>query len=236
MSVAPGLRADALEEGSAPTHQPPPRTGRSKGSILEPGEHMGIHYMTREAACPAPLCSSKDVPPTLWLSAGLEGSRRTALESKALPCRQRPSRGCRHHGRFASLRQSQPGTARTPGTGSTCQAPPRAQPSVRAASASSWPPKRTGQAKINSHLAGAAALRSLLREEAVLASAGSSLPRAGSGRRRRPRRSPRVEDRRGDSQGSPNPSDGDDFPTPLKLAAGLCREGWSAAPLLGRGA
>lgn len=63
VSVAPGLRAGALEEGSAPTHQPPLRTSRSKGSILEPGEDVGVHYMTRQAACPAPFCSSKDVPP-----------------------------------------------------------------------------------------------------------------------------------------------------------------------------
>lgn len=53
--------------------------------------------------------------------------------------------------------------------------------SVRTASASSWPPNEAGRAKINTHLASIAALRSPLREEAVSASAGSSLPRAGSG-------------------------------------------------------
>lgn len=134
-----------------------------------------------------------------------EGSRRAALESKALPA----GSGCRGAAcatDFASLRRLQPGTARTPGTGSTCQAPPRAQPSVRAASASSWPPNRTGRAKINTHLAGTTTLRSLLREEAVLASAGSSLPRTGSGSRGRPRRSPRVGDRQGMARVAPVPA------------------------------
>lgn len=118
------------------------------------------------------------------------------LESKALPA----SSGCREAAGatdFASLWQSQPGT------GSTCQAPLRAQPSVRAASASSWPPNGTGQAKINTHLAGAATLRSLLREEAVSASAGSSLPRAGSSSRGRPRCSPPDGDRWGMARAAP---------------------------------
>lgn len=52
--------------------------------------------------------------------------------------------------------------------------------SVRTTSASFWPLNEAGQAKINTHLASIAALRSPLREEAVSASAGSSLPRAGS--------------------------------------------------------
>lgn len=72
-----------------------------------------------------------------------------------------------------------PGSAAGPwalGTSSTCQAPLRAHPSIRTAPASSWPPHGTVRAKINTPLAGAA-LRSLLREEAVLASAGSSPPR-----------------------------------------------------------
>lgn len=102
-----------------------------------------------------------------------------------------------------------------PGMGSTCQARPRAQPSVRAAPASSWPPNGTGRAKINTHLAAAAALRSLLREEAVSASAGSSLPRAGG--RGRPRRSLPVGDGRGTARAAPVPAMERVPPTPILL-------------------
>lgn len=129
-------------------------------------------------------CSSKGVSPIPWLSAGLGGPGEQRWRAK--PCLQ-----------AVAVEGLLMGTARTPGTGSTCQRPLRAQPSVHAAPASSWPLNGTGQANINTHLAGAAALRSLLREEAVLASAGSSLPRAGSGSRGRPRRSPCVGDRQG---------------------------------------
>lgn len=122
--------------------------------------------------------------PHPWLSTGLGGPGEQRWRAK--PCLQ-----------AVAVEGLPTGTARTPGTGSTCQAPLRARLSVHAAPASSWPLNGTGRAKINTHLAGAAALRSLLREEAVLASAGSSLPRAGSGSRGRPRRSPCVGDRQG---------------------------------------
>lgn len=108
-----------------------------------------------------------------------------------------------------------------PGSSNTCQAPPRAQRCARAASASSWPPNRTGWAKINTHLAGAAALRSLLREEAVLASAGRSLPRAG--RREATWLSLCRRRQAGDGQGHPTPSDGFGFPP--NASARLCSEG-----------
>lgn len=138
--------------------------------------------------CRLPVLLDRALPrvsPFPWLSAGLRGSW------TAKP------RGCWCQGLcFAAAIAA--GDRPPTGDGSTCQAPPRAQRSVCAASASSWPPNRTGWAKINTHLAGAAALRSLLREEAVWASAGSPLPRAGgSSSRGRPRCSPPVGDRRG---------------------------------------
>ena len=171
---------------------------------------------TREAAGPARLWSSKGVPPS-------HGSPQDCRAPGDQRWRAQP---CLQAGAVMELQFA------LPGTGSTCQAPPRAQPCVRAGSASSWPPNGPGRAKINTPLAGIAALRSLLGEEAVLASAGSSLPRAGS--RGRPRRSPCVADGRGTA-----PAPAMERASPPQPAAGLCTagsEGWSAAPSLGSGA
>lgn len=82
--------------------------------------------------------------------------------------------------------------------------------SVRTTSASSWPPNEAERAKINTHLASIAALRSPLREEAVSASAGSSLPRAGSGEGHVAPRPPGGAEAAGGSQ--PAPGDGETQP------------------------
>lgn len=82
--------------------------------------------------------------------------------------------------------------------------------SVRTTSASSWPPNEAERAKINTHLASITALRSPLREEAVSASAGSSLPRAGSREGHVAPRPPGGAEAAGGSQ--PAPGDGETQP------------------------
>lgn len=208
VSVEPGLRANALKEGSAPIHQP---CLTSTGSISEPREDTRVHLMTRKAACPALSCSSKGVPPIPWLSAGLWAPAEQCWRAK-----QRLSVDCWCHAVCFTVTNM---SGDHPHAGDQQHLPGPAMssaPSVYAASASSWPMNRTGQAKINTHLAGTAALRSLLREEAVLASAGSSLPRAGS--TGRPRCSPCVVT---DRPGQPNPSPRMER-VPLQPAARLC--------------